>query len=216
MLQYARMATSVDRQGSVVSVPKQVDHEQRRRALAEAVFSVIGTRGFEAVSLRDVAEQAGVSMGAVQHYFASKSEMLLFALAHMRARVLDRLQIAISRLTEPTRRERIRAVLRVMLPVDEPGRQEACVNIAFFSAATITPAYADLLRQGYARILAVSQAELRAAADAGETTEGIDPDREAAALYFLTQGLVGPILIGLFTPEDALALVDHHLDRIFG
>ncbi|MEK6439094.1 TetR/AcrR family transcriptional regulator [Pseudonocardia sp. T1-2H] len=210
------MATSVDRQGSVVSVPKQVDHEQRRRALAEAVFSVIGTRGFEAVSLRDVAEQAGVSMGAVQHYFASKSEMLLFALAHMRARVLDRLQIAISRLTEPTRRERIRAVLRVMLPVDEPGRQEACVNIAFFSAATITPAYADLLRQGYARILAVSQAELRAAADAGETTEGIDPDREAAALYFLTQGLVGPILIGLFTPEDALALVDHHLDRIFG
>jgi hypothetical protein len=89
------------------------------------------------------------------------------------------------------------------------------VNIAFFSAATVTPAYADLLREGYGRILALSQAQLRAAAQASELSEGTDTDREAAALYFLTQGLIGPILIGLYTPDDALALIDHHLDRIF-
>jgi AcrR family transcriptional regulator len=216
-LQYTRMAKGAAARGvrDGSDVPKQVDHEQRRRTLAEAVFSVIRARGFEAVSLRDVADQAGVSMGAVQHYFASKDDMLLFALAHMRVRVLDRLQTAIGRLIEPTRRETIRQALRVMLPVDEPGRQEACVNIAFFSAATVTPAYADLLREGYARILAQSQAQLRAAADASELTEGTDTDREAAALYFLTQGLIGPILIGLYTPDQALALIDHHLDRIF-
>jgi hypothetical protein len=115
----------------------------------------------------------------------------------------------------PTRRDTIRQALRVMLPVDEPGRQEASVNIAFFSAATVTPAYADLLREGYARILAFSQAQLHAAADADELTEGIDADSEAAALYFLTQGLIGPIIIGLFTPDDALALIDYQLDRIF-
>jgi AcrR family transcriptional regulator len=197
------------------TMPKQVDREERRRALAEAVFTVIGTRGFEAVSLRDVADQAGVSMGAVQHYFASKEEMLLFALERMRARVLARLQAAVGRLVEPSRREVIRAAAGVMMPVDESGRQEACVNIAFFSAATVTPAYADLLREGYARILASTRATLRAAADAGELAPGIDPDREAASLYFLMQGLVGPMLIGLFTPEDALALVDHQLNRVF-
>jgi AcrR family transcriptional regulator len=198
-----------------VTVPKQVDREQRRRALAEAVFSVIGARGLEAVSLRDVAEQAGVSMGAVQHYFASKDEMLLFALTEMRARMLDRLQTALSQLVEPTRRETIRQAARVMLPVDEPSRQEACVNIAFFSAATVTPAYAELLREGYARVLAASRTHLRAAADAGETRKGIDVDREATALYFLAQGLIGPILIGLFTPDEALTLIDHQLARIF-
>lgn len=196
-------------------MPKQVDREERRRALAEAVFTVIGTRGFEAVSLRDVAEQAGVSMGAVQHYFASKDEMLLFALGHMRTRVLERLQAAMSRLVDPTRRDVVRQALRVMLPVDEPARQEACVNIAFFSAATVTPAYADLLREGYARILAVTRAQFGAAAEAGELAGGIDPEREGAALYFLAQGLIGPILIGLFTPGEALALVDHQLERIF-
>lgn len=196
-------------------MPKQVDHEQRRRVLAEAVFTVIGTRGFEAVSLRDVAQQAGVSMGSVQHYFPTKQQMLLFALGHMRTRVLARLQAAVAALHQPTRRELIRAATAVMLPVDPPGREEACVNIAFFSAATVTPAFAEQLRDGYGRILTVSVGNFREAARLGELRDGIDPDREAPALYFLTQGLVGPLLIDLYQPDQALALIDAQLDRVF-
>jgi hypothetical protein len=49
----------------------------------------------------------------------------------------------------------------------------------------------------------------------GETADGIDADREAAELFFMIQGLIGPILIGVLSPADALALVDHQLDRIF-
>jgi AcrR family transcriptional regulator len=196
-------------------VPKQVDHEQRRRLLAEAVFAVIGTRGFEAVSLRDVAEQAGVSMGTVQHYFPTKRQMLLFALTHMRERVLARLQAAVAALRAPTRRDLIRAATAAMLPVDPAGREEACVNIAFFSAATVTPAYAEQLRDGYGRILTVSVANFREASRLGELRDGVDPDVEAPALYFLTQGLVGPILVGLYSPDEALTLVDAQLDRVF-
>ncbi|MBX6750966.1 MAG: TetR family transcriptional regulator C-terminal domain-containing protein [Micromonosporaceae bacterium] len=196
-------------------MPKQVDHEERRRALAEAVFTVIGSRGFEAVSLREVADMAGVSMGAVQHYFPSKNDMLLFALGHMRARVMQRLQSAIATLAEPTHRDVIRAGIRVMLPVDEPGRQEAIVNIAFFSAATVTPAYATVLRDGYERLLAATVGLLEAARQAGELRRGVDVDAEAAGLFFLIQGLIGPMLIGACTPDEGLALVDRHLDRIF-
>ena len=105
--------------------------------------------------------------------------------------------------------------MRVVLPVDEPSRQEACVNIAFFSVATIVPEYAELLREGHARLLMVSRALLQAAAEAGETRDGIDTADEAAALFLMAQGLVGPVLIGLFTPDDALALLDRQLDRIF-
>ncbi|AGL15513.1 TetR/AcrR family transcriptional regulator [Actinoplanes sp. N902-109] len=196
-------------------MPKQVDHEERRRLLAEAVFAVIGTRGFEAVSLRDVAEQAGVSMGTVQHYFPTKQQMLMFALSHMRARVLARLQATLAALHEPSRRDLIRAATAVMLPVDPAGREEACVNVAFFSAATVTPAYAEQLRTGYGRLLAVSVATFREAAAAGELRAGVDPEQAAPELYFLTQGLVGPILVGLYRPEEALALVDAQLDRLF-
>jgi AcrR family transcriptional regulator len=196
-------------------VPKQVDRDERRRALAEAVFAVISTRGLEAVSLRDVATEAGVSMGAVQHYFRSKDAMLRFALDHMRARVLARLQAAVAALPEPTRRETIRAAMRVMLPVDEPGRQEACVNVAFFSLATVTPEYAELLREGYGRILAFTVAGFQAAEAAGELAPGVDPERDATALYLLLQGLVGPVLVHLFTPEQALAIAGERLDALF-
>ena len=142
--------------------------------------------------------------------------MLLFALTHMRARILTRLQQQLAALPQPvTLRDQIRSTIAVMLPVDEPGRQEAAVNIAFFSAATVTPEYATLLRDGYARQLGFGRAQLAAAAADGLLNDYIDPVLEADALYFLVQGLVGPVLIGLQAPEEALAILDHQLTRIF-
>lgn len=211
-------AVSTDGDGSPSersSVPRQVDREARRRAIAEAIFEVIGDRGLEAVSLRDVAAQAGVSMGSVQHYFRSKEEMLQFALGHMRDRALARLQDEVGQLTDPSARQRVLAAARVMLPVTEQGRQEAVVGGAFYSVATVQPAQANLLREGYSRLLAVSRQILHAAARDGELAAGIDPDSEGAMLFFLTQGLIGPILIGVISPAEALTLIDHQLDRIF-
>jgi AcrR family transcriptional regulator len=197
-------------------VPKRVNPDERREAIAEAVYQVIGDRGWDAVTLRDVASTAGVSMGQVQHYFATKNEMLLFALTHMSARVLVRLEHQLTALPQPvTQLERVRATIRVMLPIDEPGRQEAAVNIAFFSAATVTPEYAKGLRDGYARQLAFGRATFTAAAAEGLLSDGIDPVKEADALYFLILGLIGPVLIGQLTPEAALDLLDHQLSRIF-
>lgn len=196
-------------------MPKSVDHEERRRAIAEAVFEVIGTHGLEAVSLRDVAAQAGVSMGAVQHYFGSKEEMLLFAVGHMRDRALARMKEELSAVSEPTVRETTRAAARVMLPIGEPGRQEAVVAGAFYSVATVNPVYAEPLREGYARLLRTSRETLRAAQQAGEVADDVNADREAAMLFFMVQGLIGPILIGVLSPAEALALVDHQLDRLF-
>jgi AcrR family transcriptional regulator len=196
-------------------VPKRVDPQERRQAIAEAVYEVIAGRGWDAVSLRDVARAAGVSMGQVQHYFTTKTEMLLFALGYARARVMARLQREVAALPDPTQREQIRAAMRVSLPSDTPGRQEAVVNIAFLSAATVTPAYAALLRDEYAQVLALAEAQLGAAAAAGELREGIDLRSEAAALFFLLDGLIGPVLIGVLTPQDALDILDRQLERIF-
>ena len=60
-------------------MPKQVDHQQCSRHIGEAVLRLIAIRGLEAASLRNVAAEAGVSMGTVQDYFTSKQETLDFA-----------------------------------------------------------------------------------------------------------------------------------------
>jgi TetR/AcrR family transcriptional regulator, transcriptional repressor of bet genes len=44
---------------------------------------------------------------------------------------------------------------------------------------------------------------------------GVDVEQEAATLFWRTHGLVGPLVVGLNTPEQAQILLDHHQDHIF-
>jgi AcrR family transcriptional regulator len=46
---------------------------ERRREILDAAAGVFGERGFEAATLADVGERAGVSPGTVQHYFGTKA-----------------------------------------------------------------------------------------------------------------------------------------------
>jgi hypothetical protein len=49
-----------------------------------------------------------------------------------------------------------------MLPSTRESRQEAAVSIAFFNRAVVTPAYAEAIRAGYERILALLTGQLPA------------------------------------------------------
>jgi hypothetical protein len=64
-------------------------------------------------------------------------------------------------------------------------------------------------------LLDVFTERLRAAQRSGHTRPDVDAEQEAASLFWLAHGLVGPLLVGLYTPEAALSLLDDHLDRIF-
>ena len=196
-------------------MPKVVDHEVRKRQIAEAVFSLIGSRGMAGVSLRDVALEAGVSMGSVQHYFGTKDEMLLFALSHMQEHAGLRFASQLARLQNPSTREYLHAVLSVLLPTTKQSRQEATVNIAFFSVAPSSRQYRRMLSSGYSQLSAIVRQVLVTAEAHGELVAGIDVDNESAALFYATQGLIGPVLIGVMSSEQALAIIDHRLDRLF-
>ena len=67
-------------------MPKKVDHQQRREQIAAALMRVVANDGLEAVSLRHVAAEAGVTAGMVQHYFPSKEAMMDFAMQSASAR----------------------------------------------------------------------------------------------------------------------------------
>ncbi|WP_171075265.1 TetR/AcrR family transcriptional regulator [Nonomuraea basaltis] len=51
---------------------RRASSAQSRTALLDAAEQVFAERGFEATSIRDVTDQAGVAHGLVRHYFASK------------------------------------------------------------------------------------------------------------------------------------------------
>lgn len=196
-------------------MPKRVDPVERRRSIAEAVFRVTAERGVEAASLRDVAAEAGVSMGMVQHYFDTKDEMLLFALQYMRERIASRLQERLVHMPSVSLRDIVRAVLTELLPTEEDTRAEAIISVGFYSRAAVTPDYAAGLREGLRMMLDIITRHLEAARSGGEMRTGIEPEKAAESLFWFAHGLVGPLLVGLYTPEAALAMLDRQLDQVF-
>lgn len=189
-------------------MPKRVDHQQRREQIAEAVCRLAGRQGLDAVTLRHVAAEAGVSMGRVQHYFTTKDDMLLFAFRAISERYERRLEAAAAGLgPSPTPRALLRTLLIEMLPLSEQAKAEAPVFVAFLARAVVQPRLAEFQQEDGRRLRAFV-AEL-----VGGT--GVAPEPEAVGLLALVDGLMTNLLIGHVDEPTAVATVDYHLDRIF-
>ena len=101
------------------------------------------------------------------------------------------------------------------LSLAKQSRQEAVVNIAFFSVAPASRQYRRMLSSGYSELSAIVRQILATAEAHGELVAAIDVAGESAALLYATQGLIGTVLIGVVPPEQALTVLDHQLDRLF-
>jgi AcrR family transcriptional regulator len=81
--------------------------------LLEAAQELMAERGLPRVTVREVAERAGLQPALVHYYFGSKEEMLQAVVDRVAGRMLER--VAASAASEGTPRERLRAVLRSMV-----------------------------------------------------------------------------------------------------
>src|SRR3712207_192480 len=61
-------------------VPQQARGEERRQRILRAALAVIGRLGIGAVTHRSVAEEAGVPLGSLTYWFATKDDLLREAL----------------------------------------------------------------------------------------------------------------------------------------
>ena len=141
-------------------MPKIVDPAARRADVVEAVFRIIAVDGLERASLREVADEAGLAVGSVRHYFAGSEELLTYSFAAVVDRVVLRLTEALARTREmaPGTREHHDAVLTLLgelLPLDERRALEACVWMAFKNAARIRPFLAAEADRSHRQVAAV-------------------------------------------------------------
>jgi AcrR family transcriptional regulator len=196
-------------------LPKQVDHQQRRQRIADAVRRLVAAHGLGDVSLRHVADEAGVSMGQVQHYFATKDEMLLFAFRALAERVEARIGAAAPSVGEsPSEKQVLAALLREMLPISEQAQAEAPVWIAFLARAVIAPELAASVQDGGELHRFVAE-RIRSARHADNASPDVDAQTEARSLLALVDGMMIHMLVGQLDADDAVATLDYHLARIF-
>ncbi|HKA94859.1 MAG TPA: TetR/AcrR family transcriptional regulator [Streptosporangiaceae bacterium] len=194
-------------------MPKRVDHQQRRRDLADAVWRVVAHNGLDGTSLQLVADQAGWSIGSLRHYFASKDELLVFALGQAGERIEER----IGRLpASGTAMGRLRAVVAELLPLDTVRREEALVWLAFIARAPADPVLAPVAEDVWRQLHDPLAARITEAVRSGEVPAQIDAEREATRLHALIDGLAVHMVSAPrhAPPELALEVVDHHLEAL--
>jgi AcrR family transcriptional regulator len=206
------MASQSDCKGGCV--PKVVDHQQRRRLITEALWRIAARHGLEAASLTEVATEAGVSKGLVQHYFRSREEMLLFAIDHANQRLRSRIQQRLASDARPKPMALLHALALALLPTDEESHTGALVSVAFFIRGLSNATLANTFQQGFAELLALITEQIRAAQQSGEIDRTLDPEQEAHILLALTGGLTSSILSGHTAPSAASTTVEYHLARL--
>ncbi len=170
-------------------VPKVVDRETRRGQVAEAIHRIAAREGLEGVSVRLVAAEAGLSAGAVQREFASKEELLRFALEVTVDEVLSRFgrfRIGPGGLTFT---EGLRQVLLDLLPTDERRRAQARIWAAFYARAAVDPGFAAVLAELDTRTRGHLRAAFEYASEQGELAPGRDPAALAELLIVFVDGL---------------------------
>ncbi|MBM2620065.1 TetR family transcriptional regulator C-terminal domain-containing protein [Actinoplanes sp. LDG1-06] len=188
-------------------MPKIVDHDARRRLIADALMRVAAEQGLEAVSLRHVAAAAGVSAGMVQHYFHTKDEMMAFALSAVMDRSEARIRAAVEALgADPPPRLLLRTLIAALLPLEGTAMADGRVALAFLAYAAVRPEAGQSLRPGTSQMV--------------DFVAGLLPEphgaESATALLALMEGLGVYLLGGQLTPDQALATLDAQLDLLFG
>ncbi|HTZ27094.1 MAG TPA: TetR/AcrR family transcriptional regulator [Streptosporangiaceae bacterium] len=201
-------------------MPKRVDHEERRRQIADALLRTAATRGLHATGMREVAAEASVSLRLVQYYFGTKEELLLYAMQQLAVRFGDRVMARINKIKETedpvSPRDVIAAILTEGLPADDERRTFTVLYTAYFALSLTDPALAiGPLTRNSTVVIDVVAAQLRTAQAAGDTPACLDPDLEAFGLLAMSAGLGTSVIGGQSSPGQAQAVIDYHLDRLF-
>lgn len=195
-------------------MPKKVDHEARRRQITDAVCRITLRGGLHAASFRTVAAEAGMSAPLVQHYFATKAELLETTQQHVGERSTTRLMEWIDR-TDGSAHQVLGAFLKSFIPADDESRTAGLMYIALYTEAVVS---AD--RSGEENGHRQVEADLMLTTTAGQLERGplragVDPEIEAGLLTALTTGLGQYVMLETLSATKAYATIDYHLDKTF-
>jgi AcrR family transcriptional regulator len=97
--------------------------EQTRAAIFGSALELFRERGYEATTMRAIAEKAGVSLGSSYHYFPSKEHLVLMLYRHLHE--LHRAACAPVLARDRQFGERLRGVIRAIVMTCEPFHEVA-------------------------------------------------------------------------------------------
>jgi AcrR family transcriptional regulator len=189
-------------------VPAKGDHDARREDVSAAVWAVLAAKGFGGLTLRAVAAQMGASTGLLTHYFATKRDLVHYALG-----VADE-RTAARALADPEvpGLAGLRAALLHVLTANQMNR----VWVSSWDAALGDPELANREAARYARWRRRLREHVRAAQENGDIAATENADDIVATAASFTHGLVVQALFDQrnFPLKRRIRLLDQFLAAI--
>jgi AcrR family transcriptional regulator len=173
---------------------------ERRAQVLRATRTCIVSHGYERVTMRDIAETAGVSTGTVVHYFGDKETVLEAALLDKITDTGIAFRAALA--GAHSARERLERLVEASLPTTDEVRDEWRLWLTFWGEATRNErlrSVSELQHQRWTRFLARI---LREGVAAGEFIM-LDADLVAPQVAAVIDGLAVQATLGnpAITPE---------------
>ncbi|MGO1908626.1 MAG: TetR/AcrR family transcriptional regulator [Brevibacterium linens] len=206
-------------------MPKIVDPIQRRETIADALFAIVARQGFAKVSLRAIAEETGLAIGSIRHYFTTAEGIVRFALDTLVERITARLEERLSSLLPSLESESITAdeakeltadFLAELLPLDEIRREESVVWLAFEEEARTNPDLADVFETSVRGTRQLMARTLENMSRRGVLRSDLDLDLEADLLAALIDGLTlrSTLHPDVLSPERARGVLSAYLEGV--
>ncbi|MFE4711715.1 MULTISPECIES: TetR/AcrR family transcriptional regulator [unclassified Paenibacillus] len=193
-------------------MPKIVNHDERRRLLAEAAWRIIRREGLEAVSVRNVAKESGMSLGSLRHYFVTQDELLAFSMRLVSERAGERIR---SMTFSGDPRCNAELLIGELLPLDEERRAEAEVWLAFVGGSVAASAR-ELKLKVHNELYECFRGLVHYLSEHNLLKKGVDLELESKRLHAMVDGLVVHHILHPeeLTPEEMMRLVTYHLDTL--
>ncbi|MEU9454542.1 TetR/AcrR family transcriptional regulator [Streptomyces sp. NPDC048277] len=188
-------------------MPKVVDHDARRRLIIESVWKIVGRRGLAAVTMRELAAEAGFANGGLAPYFRDKDEILLAAFQYACDATERRLEPATA---EAGGLAALRGVCHELMPLDGTRLLEARVVIAFWDRAVHDPRLSSAYESTMDRWRTLMHDCVSRARSCGEITTPAPDERIVETLFAVVLGFqVGAVLTpGTTTREGQLKVLE--------
>ncbi|WP_050616126.1 TetR/AcrR family transcriptional regulator [Bacillus testis] len=193
-------------------MPKIVDHEKRKEIIAQAMWRVISEKGMEGASVRNIAKEAGLSLGSLQHYFSTQNDLVLYALELVKQRITQRVETILKENLDP--KQMFIEILMQLMPTDRETLMETQVWFEFIVYGRHKGEAFQIQQDGLLESLKMMFESLEAK---GLLKEGLDLPLEIEKMYALIDGLALHAMLepGRLSPSLLKSMIENAASPLF-
>ncbi len=170
-------------------MPKQSREQAqaRRQQILRAMFNCLAEQGYARVTMRDIAKEAGISVGTVYLYFRDKNEII----AALQQQSDDRVEEGLTKQAGQTPAQELQATLEYLLmEMEEPETGATLrVDLQLWAESVHHDSLGTLARRVLAEKTHMFAELIRAAQAAGQMPQAWDSESLARLLIAIISGM---------------------------